>query len=57
MLSTQVISLKAVTADGKVMKVSNTQKHLLSAFRLSYGMLGVIFEVTLRIRPTHHVRG
>lgn len=51
MLSTQVISLKAVTADGKVMKVSNTQKHLLSAFRLSYGMLGVIFEVTLRIRP------
>ncbi|MDH5622110.1 MAG: FAD-binding oxidoreductase [Gammaproteobacteria bacterium] len=51
MLSSQVISLKAVTADGKVMKVASTQKHLLSAFRLSYGMLGVIFEVTLRVRP------
>jgi FAD binding domain/D-arabinono-1,4-lactone oxidase len=52
MLSSQVVSLKAVTAAGKVMKVSSTQNHLLSAFRLSYGMLGVIFEVTLRVRPT-----
>ena len=50
-LSTQVVSMKVVTADGKVMKVSDTQKHLLSAFRLSYGMLGVIFEITLKIRP------
>lgn len=51
MLSTQVVRLKAITADGKVMKVSDTQRHLLSAFRLSYGMLGVIHEVTLRVRP------
>ncbi len=51
MLSTQVISLKAITPNGKLMKVGNTQRHLLSAFRLSYGMLGVIYEVTLRIRP------
>jgi L-gulonolactone oxidase len=51
MLSTQIISLKAVTANGKAMKVSDTQKHLLSAFRLSYGMLGIIYEVTLRVRP------
>lgn len=50
MLSTQVLSMKAVTAAGKIMKITNTQKHLLSAFRLSYGMLGVIFEVTLRVR-------
>jgi len=52
MLSTQVISLKAVLASGKVMSVSDTQKHLLSAFRLSYGMLGVIYEVTMKVRPT-----
>lgn len=50
-LSTQVVSMKVVTADGKLMKVSNQQQHLLSAFRLSYGMLGTIYQVTLRVRP------
>ena len=50
-LSNQVISLKAVTPTGKVMKVTHHQQHLLNAFRLSYGMLGAIFEVTLRVRP------
>ena len=51
MLSTQVTGLKAVLANGKVMTIANTQKHLLSAFRLSYGMLGVIYEVTMNVRP------
>ncbi len=51
MLSTQVIKMKAVLANGKVMTISDTQRHLLSAFRLSYGMLGVIFEVTMKVRP------
>jgi len=51
LLSTQVVSLKVVLASGKVMKITNTQKHLLNAFRLSYGMLGVIYEVTLNVRP------
>ncbi len=51
MLSSQVVSMKAVSADGKVLKVADTQRHLLSAFRLSYGMLGIIFEVTLKVRP------
>ena len=50
-LSNQVISLKAVTATGKLMKVTHQQQHLLNAFRLSYGMLGAIYEVTLRVRP------
>jgi len=51
MLSTQVVSMKAVLASGKAMSIANTQRHLLSAFRLSYGMLGVIYEVTMRVRP------
>jgi FAD/FMN-containing dehydrogenase len=51
MLSSEVISVKAVIANGKVMNISDTQKHLLSAFRLSYGMLGVIYEVKMRVRP------
>jgi L-gulonolactone oxidase len=51
LLSTQAISMKAVLATGKVMTISDTQRHLLSAFRLSYGMLGVIYEVTMKVRP------
>ncbi len=51
MLSAQLVSLKVVTASGKLMKVNDTQRHLLNAFRLSYGMLGIIYEVTLRVRP------
>lgn len=50
-LSSQLLSLKVVTVGGKVMKVSEQQKHLLSAFRMSYGMLGVIYEATLRVQP------
>ena len=40
-----------LTATGKLMKVTQQQQHLLNAFRLSYGMLGAIYEVTLRVRP------
>jgi FAD/FMN-containing dehydrogenase len=50
-LSAQVLSMKVVTPMGKFMKVSQQQKHLLNAFRLSYGLLGAIYEVTLRVRP------
>jgi len=50
-LSTQVVSMKVVTPVGQLMKISNQQQHLLSAFRLSYGMLGAIYAVTLRVRP------
>lgn len=49
-LSSQLLSLKIVTSCGRVMKISNSQKHLLSAFRISYGMLGVIYEATLRVQ-------
>ena len=51
LLSTQVVSIRAVLADGKMMAVSSTQEDLLSAFRLSYGMLGVLYEVTMKVRP------
>lgn len=50
-LSSQLISMKVVTAGGKVLTVSDEKKHLLNAFRMSYGMLGVIYEATLRVRP------
>ena len=49
-LSTDAISMRLVTPDGRLMKVTRQQKHLLNALRLSYGMLGAIYEVTLRVR-------
>ena len=46
--------MKIVTPGGKLSKVVNDNRKLLHAFRLSYGMLGVISEATLKVRP---VRG
>ncbi len=50
-LSTQVVGLKVVTAEGKLMTVTDKQQHLLTALRMSYGVLGVLYEITLRVRP------
>lgn len=49
--SSHVISMKVVTASGKLMRVSAEQKHLLDAVRSSYGLLGIIYEATLKVRP------
>ena len=50
-LSSQVAAMKIVTVTGKVMNVTEDKKHLLNAFRMSYGTLGVIYEATLKVRP------
>jgi len=50
----QVVALKVVTPGGKIAKIVDDKRNLLRAFRLSYGMLGIIVEATLRVRP---VRG
>lgn len=47
----QVLTIKVVTATGKMMQVSDSKPHVLSALRHSYGVLGVIYEATLRVRP------
>jgi FAD binding domain len=52
--ASQVIAMKVLTPGGKLSKVVNDSRKLLHAFRLSYGMLGVICEATLKVRP---VRG
>lgn len=49
--ASQVLSVKLVTPDGRLLQVSHDKKNLLHAFRLSYGTLGVIYEVTLRVKP------
>lgn len=51
LFASQVIGMKVVTPGGKLLDIQGSQKNLLNVFRLSYGMLGVIYEVTLRARP------
>ncbi|MEX2125950.1 MAG: FAD-binding oxidoreductase [Woeseia sp.] len=49
--ASQVLSMKVITPSGRLLELSRDKHNLLNAFRLSYGMLGVIFEVTLKVRP------
>ena len=51
LFAAQVLGLKAVTPDGQILVADIGQQKILSVLRLSYGMLGAIFEVTLRARP------
>lgn len=47
----QVISMKVITPAGDFLEINQKKKNILNAFRLSYGMLGIICVVTLRVRP------
>lgn len=51
LFSSQLEKVRLVLPTGKPMTVTSEQGNLLSAMRLSYGMLGVFHEVTLRVRP------
>ena len=46
-----VIAMKVITPDGRVIEIDGSRKELLNVFRLSYGLLGFIAEATLRVRP------
>jgi len=51
---TQVLDIskkKLITAEGRKISVGERSKDLLRVLRLSYGLLGVVYEVTLRVRP------
>lgn len=47
----QALSMKVVTPSGRLLEITRDKHNLLNAFRLSYGMLGTICEVTLKVRP------
>ncbi len=49
--SSHVVSMKVVTAKGKILTIDRSQTNLLAAYRMSFGLLGVIYEVTLQVRP------
>lgn len=50
-LSTQVVSLRMMTADGETHTIDAQRPDLFSAARLSLGALGIITEVTLQCEP------
>ena len=45
------VQLKIVSPTGRKFVVNQNTKSLLALLRLSYGLLGVAYEVTLKIRP------
>jgi hypothetical protein len=49
--ASHVVQLKVVSPNGKKFVINDKTKSLLALMRLSYGLLGVVYEVTLRVRP------
>jgi hypothetical protein len=49
--ASHAVQLKVLSPSGKRFVVSEKTKSLLALMRLSYGLLGVVYEVTLRVRP------
>lgn len=49
-VASYVVGIKAVNAAGELMEVTDKDGELMSVMRSSYGMLGVIYEVTYRVK-------
>jgi hypothetical protein len=45
------VQLKVLSPNGRRFVVNEKTKSLLALMRLSYGLLGVVYEITLRVRP------
>jgi FAD/FMN-containing dehydrogenase len=50
-LSSCVAEIKMITPQGKQMLVTERQRDLMRVLRSSFGLLGVVHEVVLRVRP------
>ena len=55
-LSTLVNEIKVITPQGKHMVVTERERDLMRVLRSSYGLLGVVHEVVLRVRPLTAVK-
>jgi L-gulonolactone oxidase len=55
-LSSLVSEIKVITPQGKHMVVTENNRDLLRVLRSSYGLLGVVHEVVLRVRPLTAVK-
>jgi FAD/FMN-containing dehydrogenase len=50
-VSSYAIGMKVVRPNGDVLEITDAQPDLLRAMRTSFGLLGVVYEVTFRIKP------
>ena len=50
-VSSYAIGFKAVLPSGELLEVTEDQPEMLQAMRSSYGLLGLIYEVTFRVKP------
>ena len=55
-LSSLVTELKLITPQGRQMTVTERDRDLLRVLRSSFGLLGVVHEVVLRVQPMQPVR-
>jgi FAD/FMN-containing dehydrogenase len=55
-MSSMVSEIKLYTPQGKAMTVTERDKDLIRVLRSSYGLLGVVHEVVLRVRPLTAVK-
>src|ERR1700678_181505 len=55
-LSSCVTELKLITPQGKQLIVTERQRDLMRVLRSSYGLLGAVHEVVLRVRPLTPVK-
>lgn len=56
-LSSEVVGFRLATADGQVLVCNDTSNaDLWQAGRVSFGTLGVMSEITMRVRPAYRLR-
>ena len=55
-MSSLVTEVKLITPQGKAMVVTERDRDLMRVLRSSYGLLGVVHEVQLRVRPLTAVK-
>jgi FAD/FMN-containing dehydrogenase len=55
-MSSCVTELKLITPQGKQMIITERERDLMRVLRSSYGLLGVVHEIVLRVRPLTPVK-
>ena len=55
-LSSCVSEIKLITPQGKAMVVGERERDLMRVLRSSFGLLGIVHEIVLRVRPLTPVR-
>jgi FAD/FMN-containing dehydrogenase len=54
--SSYAIGFKLVTPSGELQEFTEAQPEMLRILRSSYGLLGIVYEVTFRVRPVQPMR-